>query len=214
MKTAFVLAGALLLAATSQAQILITQVVDGDLAGGTPKVIELTNIGASAAPLANLQVQFAFNGAATLGNAVTLTTALTPLTELSAGQSVTIVPTGSDDEFLAITGFAPSFVGGSSVNGNDVVALVNSATTTVIDQFGTLGSATDFYLDSSAVRNQSITAPNATYTSSEWTITSVDTLDLNGHIAAIGSGATGNNRLGFHQAGAAPASADAWNLYQ
>lgn len=190
------------IAANVQAQIIISQVVDGNLTGGTPKVYELTNVGSSAVSLSNLQLQFGSNGGA-LSNGLTLTTVLSPLTQLTAGQTVTITPTGSDDEFLAITSFSPTGIGGTSVNGNDVVALVDTTGPTTLDVFGTIGDSANFYVDSSAVRNSNITTGSSTYNSADWTITGPILNTVAGHQAAIGTGASGNNRLGFHTAAAA-----------
>ncbi len=192
------------LATTASAQILITQVVDGRLAGGTPKAYELTNVGTTNAPLANLELQFTFNAnpTPTPGSSIVLTTALTPLTALTPGQVVTFTASGSDDEFLAITGFSPTAIGGGSVNGNDKVILVDTTGPTVLDILGVVGDATNFYVDSSIVRNANVLSQNATYTASEWTVTLISGTDLAAHVTDIGSSATGNNRLGFHTASA------------
>ncbi len=155
----------------SNAQIVISQYYEG---GGTNKWIELTNLGNTAVNTASPQLKLglwsvtgstgniSFTGAASNTYNLTVT--------IPAKGSVLIGNTANGTEVPYLTAASANETSNSVINfnGNDGVALLD-ATNTIIDKFGEGINAADI----SYVRSTGITAPNANYTSSEWTNTAL-----------------------------------------
>jgi endonuclease I len=170
------------------AQVIISQYYEGT---GTNKWIELTNMGVSAVNTASPQLKLgiwsvggstgniAFTGAATASVNLSVT--------IPAKGSVLIGNTGNGTEISYLTAAAAAQTSNTVINfnGNDGIALL-SATDVVLDRFGTGINATDI----SYVRNTSVTAPTATFSTAQWTTASIAT------VAAAAT--TSANRLGFH----------------
>ncbi|MED6334022.1 MAG: hypothetical protein VYE81_01375 [Planctomycetota bacterium] len=132
----------------AQADLLMTEIVDGPLPGGQPKWVELTNTDASGSYDMTLYSFGNFNNGGTnlsSGSAKILTGVL------DAGGSYIISyegePTAPEvSVFESVYGFAPDFfMGGGYVNGDDVLALFLGAATgdgsdaTMVDVYGVLG---------------------------------------------------------------------------
>jgi len=172
-----VLAVALLVSAAS-ADVVISEVVDGDLAGGNPKFVELTNTGGSTVTFGlDDEVKAYFNGGVT-------TTSITSLDGVSilAGDSFVIASTANDgqNQFFNAYGFhadlyTPAFFG----NGDDVYTLENLDV--VLDEYGHVGvDGTGMvweYTDSYAFRNPTAITQNPTFASGDWTYGGVAALD-------------------------------------
>jgi endonuclease I len=170
------------------AQVIISQYYEGT---GTNKWIELTNLGTTSVNTASPQLKLgiwsvsgstgtiAFTGAASATLNLTVT--------IPAKGSVLIGNTTNGTEVSYLTAASAAQTSNTVIafNGNDGIALLN-ASDVVIDRFGTGINTADI----SYVRSTSITAPTATYTSSQWT--SVP-------LTSVSSATTGNaNRLGYH----------------
>lgn len=160
----------------AQDGLFISEVADpGDVYQG--RFIELYNAGASAVDFNTVTVYLSrqSNGGSTWGD-VQLTG--------SIGAGETYVIGGSS--FESLFGFAPDLESGIlSGNGDDAYFLFaggDHSTGTLHDIYGELDvDGTDDpweYLDSRAVRNTGVTAPNTTWTASEWTIASADLKDF------------------------------------
>jgi endonuclease I len=172
----------------SFAQVIISQYYEG---AGTNKWIELTNLGTTSVNTASPQLKLgiwsasgstgniAFTGAAS----ATLNLAVT----IPAKGSILIGNTTNGTEVTYLTAASAAQTSNTVIafNGNDGIALLN-ASDVVIDRFGTGINATDI----SYVRSTSVTAPTATYISSQWASAS---------LATVSGAATGTvNRLGYH----------------
>lgn len=182
----------------SEADILITEVVDGDRvasdgsAGTSPDpflaFVELTNTGGSAVDLSTFEFTN-FNN----GNTAN-TFASTPLTGiLGAGETYYIAyeAAGSPNAFNSVYGFdANLYMGGKFTNGDDVYVLLDTPyvggsgdlnTSTIVDVYGVLGTDGSGeaweYTDAVAFRNPSVTSANPTFTTSEWTFGSLNETD-------------------------------------
>lgn len=177
--------------ATGTGALIISQYYEG---AGYDKWIELTNVGSGNASLAGIYLAVLANANADApdGKAPNqhdlLTTLLGGQSTLAPGASLLFKHTSAALPAYA-TGVASSAAGGFS--GDDIVFLTTANTTAAwanrIDVIGngdTWGSNTSFF------RNPGITAPNTTYTSSEWTqVTN----------AGVDSAAAGTSeRLGEH----------------
>jgi endonuclease I len=189
---------------TSFSQVIISQYYEG---AGTNKWIELTNLGTTSVNTASPQLKLgvwstsgstgsiAFIGAASATLNLTVT--------IPAKGSVLIGNTANGTEVSYLTASSAAQTSNTVIafNGNDGIALLNSSNT-ILDRFGTGINAADV----SYVRSTSVTAPSATYTSSQWTSVPLSTVNT----AATGT----SNRLGFHvSAGCTtPAAATALSL--
>ena len=173
---------------TAQSQIIISQYYEGN---GTNKWIELTNTGTTAVNTASPQLKLGLWAASgTSGNikfsgSATQTVNLT--VTIPAQGSVLIGNTGNGTEVPYLT--AASAVQTSNTviafDGNDGIALLNSSNT-IIDRFGQGVNANN----SSYVRNSNITSPSSTFSTSQWTVVSLTTVQT-----AV---STSPNRLGYH----------------
>jgi len=175
---------------SASGQVLISEVVDGPLAGGNPKFLELFNSSATAAVTlgAGWKLRVYSNGASSASatnqydfggnsgqNAITL----------APGQVWTIANTanGGAGVFSAVYGlnqanvFTSTFPNG---NGDDAYSLeFNDAVT---DVYGIIGNRpicyeTWNYNDSYSRRNPAVCGPNAIFTISEWTLGGTDGLE-------------------------------------
>lgn len=208
VKRASIFAAASLCVATAaQAQFMITGVMDGDLTGGTPKVVEIKNYTGSNQSLTGIYLLNNVNGTTT-GTGITTTTHLTTIAaSLDAGDFAVVYGTANSGaaQFASVYSSVPvnATAGGSAnVNGNGDDAYVlyremnantqyDAGTDTVLDVFGVYGvdgtGQTWEYTDDAAVRTSG--PATATWTSGQWTITSVDTLTAPQHAATMPLGA-------------------------
>ena len=122
-RPSLVLAGSLLLTASSQAVLVIAGVTDGDLIGGNPKAIILQ----AAAPVADLSVWgvgSANNGGGTDGVEFTL-----PAGTANPGDVIVIAGNTDSFNFFAnnfVQNFALYLNGAANINGDDAIELFNS----------------------------------------------------------------------------------------
>lgn len=142
MKSSLKLLGAVavlaLCSSTAQAQLIISEVVDGTLAGGTPKWVEITNTSGAPIDMSLYRIVHYNNGSLAGGGNV----ALTPAGMLPAGASwvVTYGGAAASASFLTVYGVAEnqnSTYGGH--NGDDAIALELIAGGGPIDVFGVIG---------------------------------------------------------------------------
>ncbi len=151
--------------------LLLTGIIDGPLAGGTPKAIELT-ARADIPDLSVYGIGLASNGGASNGADVTLSGSAV------AGQRIYVA--SESVQFAAFFGFAPDLVapGATNFNGDDAIELFENGV--VVDTFGDVGvDGTDQpweYLDGWAYR-QDGTGPDATFDAASWTFSGIDALD-------------------------------------
>ena len=172
---------------STNAQVVITQYYEG---GGTNKWIELTNLGTSSVNLASPQLKLGLwavtgsTGNILITGSPSNTYSLT--STIPAKGSILIGNTGNGTEVPYLTAASANETSNSVINfnGNDGVALLD-ASNNIIDKFGDGINAADI----SYVRSTGITGPNATYTSSEWTNTSLATVQ--------GAAASTSSRLGY-----------------
>lgn len=200
-RTVFSFTAAALLAGSASANLLITEVVDGnriatDGSAGSGSddflaFVELTNTGGSTISLDGFHFMNFNNGD---DNENFGSTALTGT--LGAGETFYLAyeSSAAPTAFETVYGFAPDiYLGGKFVNGDDALVLLDTEyvansgaldTGTVVDTYGIVGvdgSGTAWeYQDTFAFRNPSVTAPNATFTQSEWTVGAVNALDGEG----------------------------------
>jgi hypothetical protein len=128
--------------ASANADIIISEIVDGPLSGGTPKWVELTNTGSSDVDLAGYSLGNMNNGGTTLGgSAASILSGI-----LSPGASYVINFDNDNDPFNSVYGFdADHLMGGGYINGDDTVLLYLGAATgdgsdaTLIDIYGVKG---------------------------------------------------------------------------
>ncbi len=162
---------ALLTATHVQAQdLVITGIIDGGLAGGLPKGLELYVVN-DIADLSVYDLRNATNGNANFGGPTALSGTAKRGTYL---YFATEVP-----NFTSYFGLAPNFTGSVlNVNGDDVVGLFQGGA--LIDVFGVLGTDGTGepwdYLDGWAVRVPGTTA-SATFTVANFTYSGIDVTD-------------------------------------
>jgi predicted extracellular nuclease len=129
MKRLLLTLGVSALATHSNAQLLITGVIDGPLSGGVPKAVELYAT-EDIADLSIYGIESANNGAAAQGPELFLSG--------SALAGEFIYAASEPNGFTQFFGFAPDFTGGAlSINGDDAIILYESGAN--IDEFGVVG---------------------------------------------------------------------------
>jgi hypothetical protein len=180
MKKFYTLSFILLASAVFSQTPVLTALVDGPCTGGIPKVLEI---------YANGTVDFSLFTLENQTNANATWTAPQSLTALGTrtDEFVYVVMTNGDLS-IATTEF-PGIVSGNSLesstmnlNGDDKVRIINTATSAVIDQFGTGGDGTSSaweWLDSYAKRKNG-TVPSGAYVEADWTFAPVNSLDGTG----------------------------------
>ena len=181
---------ALSMASAASAGLIISEVVDGDLSGGNPKFVEITNTGAT---------DFTFTGGGIImqANAATdldIDVSLTGVT-IAAGDSYVIQSSanGGQSIFESTYGFAADlYTSAGFSNGDDRYILTTADDSSVIvDIHGDInvdGTGTAWeYLDSYAYRNADVLEGNGgVFDISEWFhagVAALDTLDAAGHVA-------------------------------
>ncbi len=164
--------------------LVITGIVDGDLTGGVPKIVEV--FAKTAIPdLSIFSLGIFANGAGTA-----TTTSAFPAGSLAAGEFLYLISSGSLTDFNAMyPGETPIVLSAVNANGDDAYQLLRNLV--VVDAFGVVGldgSGEPWeYTDSFAFRLDGF-GPNTTFTLSEWTfggIAALDGLDRAGHVNAL-----------------------------
>lgn len=166
------------LVVAAQAQVTITEVVDGDLAGGNPKFCELSNCSGSDVTFGpNDFLRVYFNG----GTTASANVSLDGLTVL-AGSSITIASSSGSGDVAYMSAYgdnATMYTTSSFGNGDDVYSLENGST--VLDTYGTIGvDGTGMaweYLDSYAASNSGRAANAGAFDPANWAIGGVAALD-------------------------------------
>ena len=160
------------------ADLIIEEVVDGTLAGGQPKLVEVLNAGTDCEFLGDLQLCYYTNG----GMLPTGCFAFDDIF-LAPGSSITVAfehpwntacdPSGTVTCFEYVYGFAPGgFLGsqGNFISGDDVIALRVETTTEVLDLFGVIGvdgTGTAWEYTNSWARRTSMAA-ESTFSATDW----------------------------------------------
>lgn len=171
----------ILLASTVFSQTpVLTALVDGPCPGGIPKVLEI---------YANGTVDFTLFTLENQTNANSTWTAPQSLSALGTRTNEFVYVVMTNNTLAVATSEFPGIVAGNSLesstmnlNGDDKVRIINTATSVVIDQFGTGGDGTGLaweWLDSYAKRKNG-TVPTGTFVEADWTFAPINTLDTAG----------------------------------
>ncbi len=181
-KVLFALTAVAMIGSSASASVIMTGILDGDLAGGTPKAIELYIDGTE--DLSNYTIERSANGGA-FGSGVALSGSYTD-------EFVYLVGTGFDGvlQFEAVFGTSGDFanVWADAVisgNGDDGFRILDAGLT-VIDQVW-YEDTNDSYRDSYWYRND-FTGPDGGWVPANWTTpgnSALDGLDEAGHAAAV-----------------------------
>jgi len=147
--------------------LIISEVMDGNRAGGSPKFLEITNVSGASIDIGGLQVWRGTNGA-NASYAVDITNGAT----LVHGQSWVIAYSAGD---MLNAGFSsPDQTSGSiNGNGNDVYQLRTQGED-LIDAFGQEGTDTPWYENKQAERIPSISGTRSNYNPAEWVFVSLN----------------------------------------
>ncbi len=146
-------------------KIMITEIADPKNSVSA-RFVELYNAGETEINLTGWKLNKYINGAISIsGSPIDLSGITVPI-----GGFVVIANSGYAAIFMDTPTIESTYISG---NGDDVYELVDN-TGIIIDVFGKIGedgNGTNWeYLDGRAVRNSAITAPNSTFTISEWTV--------------------------------------------
>ncbi len=162
----------------SNGPMVIVGVVDGPLAGGTPKAMELYVL-ENIPNLSIYSLSVYFNGNTNAGATYTF-----PNVPAVAGTRIWVASTASapptSTTFFDYFGFAPTFVNNVvNINGDDAFRLFQGAN--IIDQFGQVGvdgTGTFWdYLDGWAYRVNNTGPDGATFPQVNWIFSGIDALD-------------------------------------
>ena len=137
---------------------------------GNNKALEIANFTGATVNLSAYTIKKSVNGANSWDTTIYSFPTNAQITNgdvyVAANSAIAICQTSVDD------------LTGSSVfqfNGNDPVGLFKNDV--LIDIIGTLGSDTNFAANTTLIRNETVSAPNTTYTVSEWTSFASNTCD-------------------------------------
>ncbi len=172
MKKIYILMVAIMVTSLSFAQgPIITMISDGDCSGGTPKVLEIYANGTVDFTMYSLENQT--NANTTWSNALdlsplgTVTDAFIYVFKDATGGIFTTEYASVTTGFLEDTGSTVNF------NGDDRIRIIETATTTVVDQYGVEGvdgSGTNWeYKDGYAKRNNATNANAGAFNPANWT---------------------------------------------
>ena len=169
----------------SRADLIITEVVDGTLAGGQPKWVELTNTGSVTVLLGGFSLGVKNNGSTNLGGAATVLAGTLP-----AGSSHVIAFETDNGPgvsmFFTVYGQDPDAYSTASINGDDTVLLYLGAATgdgsnaTLVDLYGedgVDGSATVWEYEDSFAQRCGDTANAGVFASADWDIPGPNALE-------------------------------------
>ena len=156
----------------SNAQLIITGVIDGPLTGGLPKAVELY-VSADIADMSIYGLGSANNGGGSNGEEFTF-----PADSYTAGDFVYVASEAT--EFQNWFGFAPDYTdSAANVNGDDAIELFQNSS--VIDVFGDInqdGTGEPWeYMDGWAYRNDTTGPDGSTFVLSSWSFSGPDALD-------------------------------------
>ena len=188
--TVLALAGASVSA--TDAQMLITGIIDGPRSGGVPKAVELF-VTADIPNLSLWDIVSYSNGNLTPGTPITLSGSAL------AGEYIYVASEAPG--FTAYFGFAPGYTGGAmNVNGDDTVALrLNTVNVDVFGVVGEDGTGTAWeYLDTWFYRDNG-TAATTTWTAADWSFagSGINALDVLSP-AGVNPPATGDPNSALH----------------
>lgn len=153
--------------------LVITGVIDGPLAGGTPKAVELYVLN-DISDLSNYGLGFANNGGGSDGIEFTFS-------GIPASSGDFLYVASEDEAFKNFFGFTPGSVTSAvNINGDDAVELFRNGT--VVDVFGNIaedGTGQPWeYLDGWAYRNNATGGPDtASFLLPEWYFSGANGLD-------------------------------------
>lgn len=154
--------------AAAQGSLIITEILDGPLAGGNPKYVEVTAI--KDCTLSAYQIGVEFNANTDFGVFVPL-----PEVALLAGQAFVIASTSNDGQAQYEAAFgvpADLYTSENFSNGDDRYAVLIAGTTDIVDLHGEKGvdgtGRPWEYLDSRAYRKPGVKVPNPTFDIAEW----------------------------------------------
>jgi hypothetical protein len=180
MKKLYTLSFILLSSAMFSQTPVITALVDGPCVGGIPKVLEI---------YANGTVDFTLFTLENQTNANTTWTAPQSLSALGTRTNEFVYVIMTNGALSVATSEFPGIVAGNSIesttmnlNGDDKVRIINTATSVVIDLFGSGGDGTGLtweWLDSYAKRKNG-TVPTGSFVEADWTFAPINTLDTAG----------------------------------
>lgn len=163
----------LLAAVCGHAQLVITNVFDGPLTGGTPKGVELYAI-SNINDLSEYGIASANNGEGSSG----IPEFTFPVASVPAGSYIYVAT--EEPNFTAFFGFAPDYVDAvCNINGDDAIEVYHNGS--VIDVFGEVdvdGTGQPWeYLDGWASRVAETGPDGSTFNLSNWIFSGVDALD-------------------------------------
>jgi len=157
-------------------ELILSEYVEGS---SNNKAIEIANFTGSAVNLGNYSIKKQTNGAGDWASELLLSGTL------NHGDVYVIVYGSAGTTLLALADLTTTSQA-MTFNGNDPVGLFKSGT--LIDVIGTFNSTAIFATDKTLVRNASVTSPNTTYVTSEWTEYPIDTYSyLGSHTMDLGT---------------------------
>ena len=161
------------LAVTVSADLIITEVVDGTLAGGLPKAVEWSNTGSTSINLSDYK--FArYSNTATAPSMAILTGTMAPKSVIT----FTYLGASNEQAFNDVWGFNADIpLSICNGNGNDEYAILDASDDSVIDIFGVIGSSSSWYQDSYGKRTNAQLTASSTYDAAEWYLPGNDVLD-------------------------------------
>lgn len=161
-------------------ELLISEYIEGS---SFNKAIEVANFTGTSVNLSSYEIRKQTNGAGSWSSGLTLSGSL------ADGDVYVIANSSASATILALADFS----GGNSeltFNGNDAIGLFKDGV--LIDAVGVFNSTATFGQNVTLVRNADVTAPNASYTTSEWTSYASDTFDYIGSHTMNGGGGPAN----------------------
>lgn len=167
----------LALVASASAQVIISEVIDGDLAGGNPKVVELTNLECAPYTFADgCALKIYFNGSLSPNTTVDLAGVTIP-----ARSSITIASTSNSGDVAYQTAYsddADIYTGSNFSNGDDTVTIeCNDIVQDIYGVLGVDGTGEAWEFTNSFAYSLPGRVPSDVFNPADWTFGGVDALD-------------------------------------
>jgi endonuclease I len=177
-------------------ELFVSEYIEGS---SYNKGLEIANFTGTSVNLSGYSLFKQTNGAGAWGSELALTGTI------ANGDVYVIVHTSANAAMQAVADLSTG-AGPMTFNGNDAIALFKNGT--LIDVIGNFNSAANYAIDQTMVRKSSVSSPNTTYTTTEWTVFATDTsTDLGTHTFDGAAPATCNVPAGLLSASITETSA-------
>ena len=163
---------------STNGDLIISEYIEGS---SNNKAIEIANLSGATVDLSEYSLRKATNGSGSFTSVLNLSG------QLADGDVYVVANSSATTAILNVANITEASV--TTFNGNDAIGLFKNGV--LLDLIGNPSSSANFAQDVTLQRKSTITSPNATYTTSEWDVLSIDTFSGLGNLNNGGTNPTG-----------------------